>query len=261
MKKIIKKIKKTFFYVFLLALTSSCVSKKDIYYFQKDEIDTTKVSNIYKTFFKPDDLLEITISAKDVDAVRPFNLSAVTYSTSSNSAIGVAQKQSYLIDANGEVEMPVLGKIKLGGLSRESGVELLKNKLSPNYIKKPHVNIRITNFKITVLGDVLRPGNYVIPNERISIIDAIGLAGDLKISGNRTNIKVFREENGMKNKYVINLLSNKTFTSPAYYLQQNDIVIVEPNNASIQSASSNANTNLLISIASLLVILVTQLTR
>ena len=258
MKNIIKKF---FFVAVSMVLFANCVSKKDIVYFQFDEIDQTKVSNKYVTFFKPDDLLEITISAKDVDAVRPFNLSAVTYSTSSNSAIGVAQKQTYLIDADGEVEIPILGKIKLGGLTRENGIALLKDKLSPDYIINPHINIKIINFKISVLGDVMVPGNYVIPNERITIIDAIGLAGDLNISGNRKNVLVIREENGMKVKYRINLLSNDTFISPVYYLQQNDVVIVEQNYAKMQSASSNTNTGLFISLTAVLITLLNILTR
>ena len=255
-----KKIQKLLFLIVIVAF-SSCISKKDIVYFQFGEIDQSKVSNKYKTYFKPDDLLEITISAKDVAAVRPFNLSAVTYSTSSNSAIGVAQQQTYLIDSEGEVEIPILGKIKLGGLTREKGIELLKSKLSPDYIKNPHINIKISNFKISVLGDVAMPGNYVIPNERITIIDAIGLAGDLNISGNRKNVLVIREENGMKIKYSINLLSNETFISPVYYLQQNDVVLVEHNNAKMQSASSNTNTSLFISVTGVLLGLLTILTR
>lgn len=253
-------LKKLIFSFFILML-SSCVSKKEIIYFQFDEIDQSKVSNKYKTFFKPDDILEVTISAKDVEAVRPFNLAAVTYSTSSNSAIGVAQQQTYLIDSEGQIEIPLLGKVKLGGLTREQGIALIKNKLAQGFIKDPHINIRITNFKISILGDVQAPGNYVIPNERITIIDAIGLAGDLNISGNRENILVIREENEKKIKYRVNLLSNKTFSSPVFYLQQNDVVIVEQNKAKMQSASSNSNTSLLISITGVLIGVLTLLTR
>lgn len=245
----------------IVIVLTSCVSKKEIVYFQNDIIDQSKVSNKYKTFFKPDDLLEITISAEDVKAVKPFNLAAVTYSTSSNSAIGVAQQQTYLVDTNGEIEIPVLGKVKLGGLTREEGIQLIKNKLTPDYIKDPHINIKIINFKISVLGDVRMPGNYVVPNERITIIDAIGLAGDLNISGNRENVLVIREENGMKLKYTINLLSNTTFTSPVYYLQQNDVVIVEQNYAKMQSASSNSNTGLFISLTAVLIGILNILTR
>ncbi|WP_339882862.1 polysaccharide biosynthesis/export family protein [Polaribacter vadi] len=239
----------------------SCVSKKDIIYFQNDKINQSKVSNSYKTIIKPDDLLNITITALDIEAVRPFNLAAVTYATSSNSAIGVAQQQSYLVDTNGEIDFPVLGKLKIGGLTRDETINLLKSKLSPDYIKEPNVNIRIANYKISIMGDVQRPGSYNIPNERITILDALALAGDLNISGQRNNILIIREEGNKKVQYEVDLRSNNVLTSPVYYLQQNDVVYVEPNFAKIQSASANSNTSLVISISSVLIAIITILTR
>lgn len=247
-------MRKIHYYCFIsLLVFTSCVSKKDIIYFQNDEIDQSKVSNSYKTIIKPDDLLQITITALDTEAVRPFNLAAVTYSTSSNSAIGVAQQQNYLVDTNGEIDFPVLGKIKIGGLSRDEVIDLLKNKLDPDYIKNPNINIRIANYKVSVLGDVQMPGSYTIPNERITILEALALAGDLNISAQRDNILVQREEDGKKIEYNVNILSKNIFTSPVYYLQQNDVVYVKPNYARIQSASSNSNTGLFISISGLLI--------
>jgi polysaccharide export outer membrane protein len=240
---------------------SACVSKKDIVYFQNDEIDQSKVSNSYKTIIKPDDVLQITITALDIEAVRPFNLSAVTYATASNSAVGQAQQQTYLVDNKGEIEFPVLGKIKIGGLTRDETIDLLRNKLAPDYIKDPNINIRIANYKISVMGDVQRPGSYNIPNERITILDALALAGDINISAQRNNILIIREEGGKKLQYRVDLRSNEVLTSPVYYLQQNDVVYVEPNYARIQSASSNSNTSLFISITGLLITLATLLTR
>jgi len=240
---------------------SSCVSKKDIIYFQNDEIDQSKVSNSYKTIIKPDDLLQITITALDTEAVRAFNLAAVTYSTSSNSAIGVAQQQNYLVDSNGMIDFPVIGKLKIGGLSREEFIAMLKEKLDPDYIKNPNINVRLANFKVSILGDVRMPGSYTIPNERITILEAIALAGDTNISAERRGISVFREEAGKKVKYNVDLLSNATFTSPIYYLQQNDVIYVEPNYARIQSASSNSNTTLFISITGLFITIVSLLIR
>ena len=219
------------------------------------------MSNSYKTIIKPDDLLQITITALDIEAVRPFNLAAVTYSSSSNSAIGVAQQQSYLVDTNGEIEFPVLGKLQIGGLTREETIVFLKEKLDPYYIKNPNINIRISNYKITILGDVKMPGSYNVPNERITILEAIGLAGDLKISAQRNNLTVHREEDGRKVQYKVNLLSKNIFTSPVYYLQQNDVVYVEHNKARIQSASSNTNTSLFISVTGLIITIVSILTR
>jgi polysaccharide export outer membrane protein len=252
-------MKKKILFIILIMAFSSCVSKKDIVYFQYDEINQEKVSNSYKTIIKPDDLLQITITALDIEAVRPFNLAAVTYATSSNSAIGVAQQQTYLVDTKGEIEFPVLGKIKIGGLTRDETIELLKSKLSPDYIKDPNVNIRISNYKISVMGDVDRPGSYNIPNERITILDALALAGDVNISGQRNNILIIREEENKKVQYRVDLRSNLLLTSPVYYLQQNDVVYVEPNYARIQSASSNSNTSLVISISSVLVALLTSI--
>ena len=255
------RLTKNFLFIILITVFSSCVSKKDIVYFQYDEIDQANVSNSYKTVIKPDDVLQITITALDIEAVRPFNLSAVTYSTTSNSAIGVAQQQTYLVDTKGEIEFPVLGKIKIGGLTRDETIDLLKSKLSPDYIKDPNVNIRISNYKISVMGDVQRPGSYNVPNERITILDALALAGDVNISGQRNNILIIREEANKKTQYRVDLRSNNLLTSPVYYLQQNDVVYVEPNYARIQSASSNSNTSLFISITSLLIGVVTLLTR
>jgi polysaccharide export outer membrane protein len=250
--------KKSVFWVslMLVSLFTSCVSNKKIAYFQFDEIDQKNVSNVYKTVFKPDDLLQITISSDNIEAVKPFNLPAVSYAASTNRVIGQAQQLTYLIDSNGEIDFPIFGKLKIGGLTREKTIAMLKSKLSPDYVKNPTVNIRISNFKITVQGDVSKPGTFNIPNERVTILDAIGLAGDLNISGKRENILVIREEGNIKKEYRVNLLSKKTYTSPVFYLQQNDIVYIEHNNARIQSASSNTNTSLFISITSTLIAII-----
>ena len=150
--------------------------------------------------------------------------------------------------------------MKLAGLSRTEAIELLKNKLSPDYVKNPTINIKITNFSITVLGDVKMPGRFTIPNERISVLEAVGLAGDLNMSGIRT-IEVKREENNEIKSYKLDLRSNEVFNSPAYYLQQNDVVYVEPNRSSSQDAAYNKNTGLFISLGSVVISLISILTR
>lgn len=251
------------FLVFLVLLIqfSACVSKKDIIYFQNDEIDQSKVSNSYKTIIKPDDLLQIVITALDTKAVIPFNLVMVNFSAAGGPAMGMQQQLNYLVDTKGDIDFPVLGKLKVGGKSRQEVIKLLKDKLDPDYVKNPNINIRITNYKVSILGDVGRPGSYTIPNERITILEAIALAGDLNISGQRYDVLVQREENGQKIEYTVNLLSKEIFTSPVYYLQQNDVVYVKHNYAKIQSASANSNTSLFISITSLLVTMVALLIR
>jgi polysaccharide export outer membrane protein len=248
------KTQSNYIIVFLIICFSSCVSNKKIAYFQFDEIDQENISNVYKTVFKADDLLQITIASDDLEAVKPFNLS----SAATNADGG---QLSYLIDSNGKIDFPVLGKLKIGGLSREETIRMLKSRLIPDYLKEATINIRISNFRITVQGDVRMPGTYNIPNERVTILDAIGLAGDLNISGKRDNVLVIREEGNFKKEYRVNLLSKKTYTSPVFYLQQNDIVYVEHNYAKIQSASSNTNTSLFISIAGTLIAIITLIIR
>jgi polysaccharide export outer membrane protein len=254
-----KFVLKSFLFILVLQF-SSCVSKKDIIYFQNDEINQMKVSNSYKTIIKPDDLLQITITALDAEAVKPFNLGMVNFSASSG-AMGMQQQLNYLVDTKGEIDFPVLGRLKIGGLSRDELIALLKSKLEPDYVLNPNINVIITNYKVTVLGDVRKPGSYNIPNERITILEAIGLAGDLNISGQRNKVVVQREEDGEKRQYGVDLLSKELFTSPVYYLQQNDVVYIKPNYASIQSASANSNTSLFISITSILITIAALLIR
>ncbi|MDE0536577.1 polysaccharide biosynthesis/export family protein [Tenacibaculum sp. L6] len=245
---------------FIVLTITSCASRKEIVYFQKDQVDQSKTSTTYKTVFKADDLLQITVSALDLEAVKPFNLPAVTFATTTDRAVGTPQQQTYLIDNEGFIDFPVLGRLKLAGLSRTEAIELLKNKLSPDYVKNPTINIKITNFSITVLGDVKMPGRFTIPNERISVLEAVGLAGDLNMSGIRT-IEVKREENNEIKSYKLDLRSNEVFNSPAYYLQQNDVVYVEPNRSSSQDAAYNKNTGLFISLGSVIISLISILTR
>ena len=135
--------------LFSIVITS-CVSRKNIVYFQNDEIDQSKVYNSYTTIFKADDQLQITISAADLDAVKPFNLSSVSYATTSNRAVGTPTQQAYLIDSQGFINFPVLGRLKLAGLTRSEVIELLRSKLDPDYVKNPSINITINNFSITV---------------------------------------------------------------------------------------------------------------
>lgn len=256
-----QKAKKIVLLLLLIVSATSCVSKKDITYFQYDAIEQANVTNSYETVLKPDDLVQITVSAVDLEAVKHFNLPAVNFASTTNSALGTPQQQAYLIDNEGYIDFPVLGRLKIGGLERKEVITLLRNKLSPDYVKNPTINIRITNYTITILGDVKKPGTYTIPNERITILEAIGLAGDLNITGKRNTIKVFREINGKKIQFDVDLRSNKIFTSPVYYLQQNDLVYVDQNKSSSQDAAFNRNTGLFVSIGSILVSLIAVLTR
>lgn len=257
-----KKILQIYFLVvFKVLFFTGCVSPMDVIYFNKDQINKELVNNDYQLTIKPDDMLQIIVSTDDLLSARPFNLPIISYTTDSNAFMGNPQLQSYLVDKNGFIDFPVIGKVKVGGLTRVEVISNLKTILEPKYLKNPIINIIISNFKITVTGDVKTPGSFRIPNERISIIDALGLAGDLNITANRTNVLVIRESLDDKKIFKVNLLSKNSFTSPVYYLQQNDIIYVEPKKARIQDSSYTRNTGLFISMASVLISLLTIITR
>jgi len=230
----------------------SCASRNNlIYFYNSTNINSKDSSSKYTPTLKSDDLLSIIVSTIDPDAAKPFNLSVVSYSTNGQ-ITGIPTIQGYLIDSEGMIDFPVIGKIKLAGLSRSEATELLKEKLNV-YISNPIVNVRILNFKISVIGDVRNPGSYTIPNERITILEALGLAGDINITGIRKNILVIREKNGVKNGYRVDITSSDILNSPVYYLNQNDVVYVEPNKTKINSSKSSSNTSIILTSIAVLI--------
>ena len=253
-------------YVLLFSISFlffSCGTQTDVVYFQNvDEIGVSKSINNYKPIIRSDDMLTITVSALDQDAARPFNIATFSFSNS-NEVQGREKQETYLVDSNGNIDFPVLGKIKLSGLSRIQATDLIKDMLT-EYIKNPIVNIRTVNFKVTVLGEVARPGSYTVPNERITLIEALGLAGDMTIQGERKNVLVIRETDNKTTYNRVNLTTEEVFNSPVYYLIQNDVVYVEPNEGRINSSSVSARTSENLRIISTLVTvaaLVISLTR
>ncbi len=210
----------------------SCTLRKKMIYFQ-DDLNGLETSKNYNPVFHTDDILSITVMGMDPETVKPFNL-PISNSLQTNSA----SPSGYLVDSEGNIDFPIIGKIKVAGLSRGVVIDTLKNKLKP-YLTSPSILIRILNFKVTVLGEVHFPGTFTIPNERITLPEAIGLSGDLLISGKRRNVLVIRDEQGIKTKYIVDLTSKQLFTSPVYYLNQNDVVYVEPNQTRLNSTAIN----------------------
>ena len=249
--------------ILALLITGSCVSRKKIAYFQdlpqlEAELEAAKQNLV----IRPNDLLTITVSAANLEAVQPFNLPLTSAPRvgEPGSVSGNVQLQSYLVDSDGNIEFPVLGTVHVAGLTRQQLVEKLKEKIS-KYVQNPIVNVKIINFQVTVLGEVNRPGTFTVPDERISLSKAIGLAGDLTIYGRRDNVLILRETaEGKKYEYV-NLTDSDVLNSPFYYLRQNDVVYVEPNSAQMQGASYNRNASVYISIASVLISLIVVIAR
>ncbi|MBP8945541.1 MAG: polysaccharide biosynthesis/export family protein [Paludibacteraceae bacterium] len=230
MKKIYQKI----ILISILILFTSCVSQKKIaYFYGLDEQSAETINQSFKTIHEaricPGDMLSITVSGIDPEAVAPFNLPLVSYASPGSAQIYAAPVlQSYLVDVNGYINFPIIGPIKLAGLTKSQAIQHINELLSP-YLKNSIVTIQFLNYKVTVLGEVLRPGQYPIDNERVTVLDALGLAGDMTIYGKRENVLLIRENFGKLEFVRLNLNATDLFTSPYYYLQQNDILYVEPN--------------------------------
>lgn len=248
----------------LVALLSSCGSTKNIAYFQNsDQVDFELSRMLYDAKIMPKDILSITVSTSNPEAAKPFNLSVPTMFSSSNNSLNTnGNLQSYLVDNEGCIDFPIVGTLQVGGLTKSDCEQLIRAKILPylNKNENPIVTVRMTNYKISVLGEVNRPGMFTVSNEKINILEALAQAGDLTIYGVREKIKLIREDaTGKKEIHVLNLNDASIINSPYYYLQQNDIVYVEPNK--VKSRNSNVGTttglwltgtSILVSLASLL---------
>lgn len=262
---IVKKLKmlsKKLFYptiLLLLIFNVGCASKKNFVYFQDQKTIQTKSK--FELKLNQGDLLNIQVFGCDEESLKIFNIPSTT-SQSSNRGyfIGAAVPQGYLVNNEGEIDFPVIGKIKLEGISLDNAVEIIKTKLSV-YLKEPKVNIQIQNFKVSVLGDVKNPGTIQVPNEKITLLEAIGIAGDLNITAIRKNIVVLRDEGSTKKEYRIDLTNKDFIDSPIYYLHQNDVIYVEANQAKINSSNVSGSSSIIVAIASLIITTVNILTK
>ena len=223
---------------FILLTCASCVSQKKMIYLQGADYLQDNPQQIKENFelkIQSDDQLAISISSKDRELIEPFNNNPLIGSGSGmnsqyNSQAGVSYFQ---VDKDGNIEFPIFGTLKASGLTRTELAKVLENRLiSQNYIKDPLVSIKIMSFKVTVLGEVKAPGVQNVTGERLTLLEALGMAGDLLPSARRENIMVIREEDGKRKSYMVDLTSSyDVLNSPCYYLQQNDVVYVEPNSA------------------------------
>ncbi|MGB2759807.1 MAG: polysaccharide biosynthesis/export family protein [Maribacter stanieri] len=230
------------------AIVTSCASKKDVVYFQDaQEYETIISDNSHVNTFKIDDVVSINVSTLDSEASLPFNVFKGVMTNGSR-----PEQLDYIIDKKGNIDFPVLGEVKLLGLTPEETKIMLKEKLEP-YLKDPIINIRLVNFTVTVLGQVNKPGTYFVNGEQITVLEAIGLANDLNIKGMRKNVLVIRDFNGTKVYTRIDLTTKDALNSPVYYLTQNDVVYVEPNNSAVTSSTLDNRAGIAISIASLLI--------
>ena len=223
---------------------SSCVSPKSIVYFQGDttRFSSQSIMQKYVPTIQPSDVLSIVVGSLNAEANEVFNTanSMTTTSTNYSTTGGGARIQplGYLVNSDGSIEIPLIGRLKVAGLRTSDASDTIRTRLQM-YLKEPSVIVRNLNFKVSVLGDVNRPAVYVIPDENISLPEVLSLAGDLTIYGRRDNVLIIREENGNRSYARVDLTARDIFNSPYYYIHKNDIIYVEPIKTRINATDRN----------------------
>ena len=252
--------------VLIVVSATSCVPYKNVPYFKDlpDSARATIINAPYKDLIiRPDDILNINIQTIDPNANAVFGQNISPNQSQVNNSMGVNMQQqqvlttAYLVDKSGQVEIPLLGKISLGGLTTSQARDTIQQ-IAAVYYKIPTVNVRFANFKVTVLGEVARPGTYILANEKNTIFDALGLAGDLTIFGKRENLLLIRDSAGVGQSQLIrfSLNSKDLIRENFFYLRQNDVIYVEPTSSKIASLDANRNRYFVIAGAILSVLIV-----
>lgn len=232
---------------FCIMVVCSCTTPKDIVYFQDLQPGETELTVTTPTeiTIRPKDELSIIVNSQDTRLTNLFNLPIISQQVGvDNFANQNRGLSGYTVDTNGNIDFPVLGKIHVEGMTREKVAAKIKTELTVhNLVKDPVVTVKFMNLTISVMGEVNKPGRYSIDKDAVTVLDALSLAGDMTIYGKREGVKVLRKENGTQRVYGVNLCSGSDiYSSPVYYLQQNDVVYVEPNDTRARQSTVNGNT-------------------
>lgn len=239
-----------------VVVLASCASQKRVIYLQDTQADEqVKIAQDYQIRIKPLDRLTVVVNSRDPELAAPFNtstsLNSLTGTPLSTYSSNSASLQIRTVDENGDLDMPIIGPIQCKGKTRSELAQEIADKIREGgYISDPTVNIQFADMKISVIGEVARPGQYDITNDRISLLDALSLAGDLTIYGVRSDVKVIREENGVRTTASLDLTSQDIYDSPYFYLQQNDVIYVKPNKYRAQAGEISQNRSFYISLIS-----------
>ena len=250
-----------------VVMLASCANVKDIAYFQDKAIDhPEEIDKHGGIVIQPKDMISIVVSSRNPELSTMFNLPVVSYQAGSEIVTSAAQQRlmGYVVDNDGYIDFPVLGEINVGGMTRWELSEYIKNTLlEKGYLNDAVVTVEFMNFKVSVLGEVNKPGTYTIEGDKVTVLQALSLAGDLTIFGKRNNVTVIREMDGERIFYNVDLCSVDMFKSPAYNLLQNDIVYVEPSEIKARQSTLDDKglrmTSIMISSGSLLVSVATLL--
>jgi polysaccharide biosynthesis/export protein len=253
-------MKNLLFIIFISVLNFSC-SKRNLVYFsdiEKDTIYTISIDSLVEQRFQEDDLLSITVTSLNAESNMLFNAGVLMPAGGTgNTVVSTPINESYLVDKNGFINYPVVGQINLKNLTKLEAVNKMAILLD-EYVQNPIINIRLMNFKVTVIGEVTNPNTFIIPTEKVTILEALGLAGDMTAYGKRENVLIIREKDGSRNTTRLNLNNKDLLASPFYYLQQNDVIYVEPYKTKAIQSDTNPRTiaflSSMISLATLLII-------
>ena len=246
-------------------LFASCQSYKKVPYLQDAEVveQVVQQENLYDAKIMPKDLLTIVVSCTSPELAVPFNLtvaSPVSVAAGNTQLTTQPTLQPYLVDNAGKINFPVLGELKVGGLTKKEAEQLIVEKLKPYIKETPIVTVRMVNYKISVIGEVARPGTFTISNEKVNLLEALAMAGDMTVWGLRDNVKLIREgADGKQEIITLNMNKAETLLSPYYWLQQNDIVYVTPNKSKARNSDIGNSTSLWFSATSILVSLASLL--
>lgn len=228
------------FFITLTGLTNCTTSKKIIYFQNLDDAELKPLNTAYEAVIKKDDRLTIVVSGPDKMVCAPYNLTLNEMnSTGSLSSNGNPENVTlgYLVDSEGNIDFPILGKIHVEGMTRNELVNYLTQEIGKD-IKEPIVYVSFRNYKITILGEVKNPGTYTIESEKINILQALGYAGDLNLTAQRENILLLREVDGVLTHHRIDLKDKEILQSPYFYLQQNDVIYVLPSATRVATATT-----------------------
>lgn len=249
---------KRIFFLFLLCITFISCSRRNLVYFS--DLDpymdfSVDVGKTNEPRIQVDDLLSITVTSLNPESNMLFNVGILMPSGDRNNTIVNSPiNENYLVDKDGNINYPVVGLINLKGLTKQEAIHKMNGILN-EYVKDPIINIRFMNFKVTVIGEVQQPNSFIIPTEKITILEALGLAGDMTAYGKRENVMIIREKDGIRTATRLNLNDKNVLSSPYYYLQQNDVIYVEPYKTKSIQADANPTTFALITSVSTLAII------
>ena len=238
---------------------AGCSSYKKVPYMQDPETVNAygKEIPLYDAKIMPKDLLYVMVNTTDPQSAAPFNLTMQTNTNIGNGLLSTNAQESimqYLVNNEGEIDFPVLGKLKVGGLTKNEAETLIREKLQPYLKETPIVTVRMANYKISVLGEVAKPGTFTVSNEKVNVLEALAMAGDMTVYGVRDNVKLIREDaQGKREIVMLDLTKSDIVLSPYFYLQQNDILYVTPNKTKAKNSEIGNTTSVIISATSILV--------